>query len=189
MADFGKGAELLELETVQRAIEESAQWAAAEWHRRTIGFARYFISRTGSSVVESPIEAAFAAWFWAANSVDMNLSTLSLLPQQTVQLSSGKTCRFDFAVTFTGDVAIEAEKRGVAQPLIAIELDGHDFHERTKEQVAERNQRDRDAQADGWAILHFSGSELYRDPLACVRSVTALAESKYQDWFSKVYGA
>ena len=82
-----------------------------------------------------------------------------------------------------------AHERGRAkQPKVAIELDGHDFHERTKEQVALRNERDRSApQADGWTVLHFSGSELVRDPLKCVQSVLTLCHSKHDEWSQHVW--
>ena len=60
---------------------------------------------------------------------------------------------------------------GVPVAKIAVEVDGHDFHERTREQVVARNQRDRDLQADGWTVLHFSGSEIHRQPEECVRQV------------------
>jgi hypothetical protein len=59
----------------------------------------------------------------------------------------------------------------VGFPKIAIELDGHEFHEKTKEQVTARNARDRALLADGWTVLRFSGSEFYGNPLACIRQV------------------
>jgi hypothetical protein len=51
-----------------------------------------------------------------------------------------------------------------AEMKIAVELDGHDFHERTKEQVKLRDRRDRVLQRHGWIVLHISGSELVREP-------------------------
>ena len=54
---------------------------------------------------------------------------------------------------------------------LIVECDGHQFHERTKEQAERDRSRDREAQAEGYLILRFTGSELYRDPLKCVREV------------------
>lgn len=51
---------------------------------------------------------------------------------------------------------------------VIIECDGHAFHAATKEQAAKDRSRDRAAQAAGYTILRFTGSELYRDPLKCV---------------------
>lgn len=49
-----------------------------------------------------------------------------------------------------------------------IECDGHDFHERTKDQAAHDRKKDRAIQAAGIRILRFTGSEIYKDPCACV---------------------
>ena len=57
---------------------------------------------------------------------------------------------------------------------IAIECDGHDFHERTKEQAAHDKQRDRWLQSEGWIVLRFTGSEVYKDAHACVGEILGL---------------
>lgn len=46
---------------------------------------------------------------------------------------------------------------------IAAEVDGHEFHERTKAQATRDKQRDRDLTADGWVVVRFTGSEIYSD--------------------------
>lgn len=51
---------------------------------------------------------------------------------------------------------------------IVIECDGHDFHEKTKEQAAHDKARDRDLQSRGYRVFRFTGSEIHRDPVACV---------------------
>jgi Protein of unknown function (DUF559) len=50
---------------------------------------------------------------------------------------------------------------------IAIELDGHDFHERTKEQARRDRSRDRLFVGDGWKVLRFTGSEVFASPEQC----------------------
>jgi len=45
----------------------------------------------------------------------------------------------------------------------AVELDGHDFHEKTKAQAARDKRRDRELVANGWKILRYTGSEVYGD--------------------------
>jgi len=65
-----------------------------------------------------------------------------------------------------------------------IECDGHDFHERTKEQAARDRSRDRDAQEAGYMMLRYTGSEIYRDPLGCARAaLKAYAKSFEDEWF------
>lgn len=59
----------------------------------------------------------------------------------------------------------------LADRRIAIELDGQDFHERTKEQATRDKQRDRDLQAAGWRVLRFAGSEVYANAGACWAAV------------------
>jgi hypothetical protein len=51
---------------------------------------------------------------------------------------------------------------GHANPLF-IECDGHDFHERTKEQAEHDRSKDRAIQAAGIHILRFTGREIWRD--------------------------
>lgn len=44
-----------------------------------------------------------------------------------------------------------------------IECDGHDFHEKTKEQAKYDKQRERFLVQNGYKVLRFSGSEIYKD--------------------------
>lgn len=46
-----------------------------------------------------------------------------------------------------------------------IECDGHDYHERTKDQARHDKQRDRYFQSLGIIVLRYTGSEIYRDPM------------------------
>jgi very-short-patch-repair endonuclease len=48
---------------------------------------------------------------------------------------------------------------------VVVECDGHDFHERTKEQAARDRSRDRAMQRDGFIVMRFTGSELYKSPI------------------------
>lgn len=47
---------------------------------------------------------------------------------------------------------------------VAVELDGHDFHERTKEQASRDKKRDRSLLSKGWTTIRFTGSDVVRDP-------------------------
>jgi very-short-patch-repair endonuclease len=49
---------------------------------------------------------------------------------------------------------------------MVVECDGHDFHERTKEQARRDKQRDRYFQSIGYKVLRFTGSEIFADPEA-----------------------
>jgi len=54
---------------------------------------------------------------------------------------------------------------------VIVECDGHDFHERTKEQAARDRSRDRRASLSGATVLRFTGSEIWNDPLGCAEQV------------------
>lgn len=44
-----------------------------------------------------------------------------------------------------------------------IECDGHDFHEKTKEQAKHDKERDRYFTKNGFKVLHYTGSEIYNN--------------------------
>lgn len=54
---------------------------------------------------------------------------------------------------------------------IAVECDGHEYHERTREQAMHDRSRDRKCQLAGWKVLRFTGSEIHRDVRGCVKQV------------------
>lgn len=55
-----------------------------------------------------------------------------------------------------------------------VECDGHDWHERTKEQAARDKARDRYLASRGFAVLRFTGSEVFADPRSVVNEVFQL---------------
>lgn len=54
---------------------------------------------------------------------------------------------------------------------VFVECDGHNFHERTKEQAKRDRSRDRYIQSLGFPVLRFTGSEIYDDPIKCAEEV------------------
>jgi very-short-patch-repair endonuclease len=98
-------------------------------------------------LVESPIEQRLAVYL-AASGIEVEA-------QHELEIE-GRKCRIDFAIP-----SIK----------IAIEVDGHDFHERTKEQAQRDKARDRALQILGWKPLRFTGSEVFRDAATCAGEV------------------
>lgn len=82
-----------------------------------------------------------------------------VVPQAKVP---GLNYRLDFLVVMNGR-ALDTKD----EPMFAVECDGHEFHERTKEQAARDRKRDRDIQAAGIPILRFTGSEIFNNLDAC----------------------
>jgi very-short-patch-repair endonuclease len=70
---------------------------------------------------------------------------------------NGKKYRVDFAMFIT-DVNNHDNTF-----LFIIECDGHDFHEKTKEQAAHDKARDRDLSEIADLVLHYTGSEIYNE--------------------------
>jgi len=56
----------------------------------------------------------------------------------------------------------------------AIELDGHEFHERTKEQAQRDRERDRNLAAIGYQVLRYTGSEIYKDSYELIAKLDTL---------------
>ena len=61
---------------------------------------------------------------------------------------------------------------------VIVECDGHDFHEKTKEQAAKDRARDRALIAQGYTVLRFTGSEIWKSPIACARQVRNVVLNK-----------
>jgi very-short-patch-repair endonuclease len=62
---------------------------------------------------------------------------------------------------------------GVKPRTVVVECDGHDYHERTKEQAQRDRSRDRAMQRLGLQVLRFTGSEIHRDPMRCAHEAMA----------------
>lgn len=81
--------------------------------------------------------------------------------QWGIRAAAGAKYRVDFAVFGPGK----------DDPVLFVELDGHEFHEKTREQVERDKKRERVIVATGVPVLRFSGREVWRDPYSCVREV------------------
>jgi len=63
-------------------------------------------------------------------------------------------------------------------PGTIIECDGHDFHERTKEQAQHDKERDRNLQSLGYKVYRFTGSEIFKSRGRCVLVALGIEEAK-----------
>lgn len=59
---------------------------------------------------------------------------------------------------------------------VIVECDGHEFHEKTKEQAQSDKQRDRALQLLGFRVFRFTGSEIWRDALGCGKEVISAGQ-------------
>lgn len=54
---------------------------------------------------------------------------------------------------------------------VVLEFDGHDFHEKTKEQAQKDKSRDRWLTAAGYSVLRFTGAEIWARPEQCAEEI------------------
>jgi very-short-patch-repair endonuclease len=114
---------------------------------------------------ESPIERIFYTQFICVKSwLDLrSINTrIKIFPQKIIK-TSGNEYRVDFY--------IEKPKSDGETIKLIIECDGHEFHERTKEQAMRDKKRDRELIKCGYKVIHFTGSEIYKDAFYCVNEV------------------
>ena len=163
--------ELRAMETVNQAANDAADWVREQAFDEIGGQLRYL---AGAGRIESPLEAQFSVWWYAMRPMSQ-IPAMDLRPQHEVVVRDQRY-RLDFSIVPEYDRAAKIDAAGLHCPDIAVELDGHDFHERTREQVAWRNQRDRDLQSDGWIVLHYSGSEVYKNPTETVLDCACKAD-------------
>lgn len=132
---------------------------------------------------ESPIEELF----YIAFAIFRTSQTIfcDIDPQHEVECGE-KDYRADFCISFSECWGSQRFKP-INDIMLLIECDGHEFHEKTKEQVAHDNERDLALKTAGYDVLHFSGSQIYKDPMGCVekavnyyKKITIGVEKKYE---------
>ncbi len=81
---------------------------------------------------------------------------------------------------FLFKICLEGENR-----FLAVECDGHHWHDRTKEQARRDRSRDRNLLAGGIPVIRFTGSEIVRDPSACVEDLASVLCGLCDDLLAK----
>jgi very-short-patch-repair endonuclease len=61
-----------------------------------------------------------------------------------------------------------------------IEIDGHEWHEKTKEQVRADKEKDRAYLKNGFIPVRFTGSEVYHDAKKCVDEFFEIMITNYE---------
>ena len=112
---------------------------------------------------KSPIEVIFNFTYDLVKFANGYLD-FCLIPQYEVN-TENKKYYVDFAF-FAEDTEEIIEIKNPNYKLV-IECDGHEFHEKTKEQVAKDNEREYELKMLGFDVLRFSGSQIYNKPFRC----------------------
>lgn len=125
---------------------------------------------------ESPIETAFGvafmlrAWVGSRSAMEMpkdTKGTENIPYHPDVRYVIAPQVKIDpYRVDFLAWSPLNKAKTSVV-----VECDGHDFHERTKQQAERDRSRDRELQTRGYSVFRFTGAELYRDAHKCALEV------------------
>lgn len=120
--------------------------------------------KRAKSSTDSPIEAMFLAAMLTHGVLNSDPVTLI-----TDLKFFGTSARPGVAVfpqaqidNYRVDFLIRAVNYGCVEQVV-VECDGHDFHEKTKEQARKDKSRDRELQAIGYKVYRYTGSEIYAD--------------------------
>ena len=66
---------------------------------------------------------------------------------------------------------------------LVIEVDGHEFHEKTKQQAYSDKKRDRRMLFEGYQVLRFTGSDVFNNPYECVEEIGSHLNNVAQEVF------
>lgn len=148
------------------------------------GMSRYYLMGL-DRVCESPIEAALGATILMKDKIDTFAKGFQILLCNNNDIESYRDTVWLLVPQYEWngyriDFALRAP--WFRFKWIFIECDGHNFHERTKEQAARDRAKDRDIQSAGIPILRFTGSEIHRDLSGCGEQVFSFLEDRQADW-------
>lgn len=116
---------------------------------------------------DSPIEKDYLInllYVGELSNLDLNVTN-----QHEINVDN-KKYKTDFHVTAVQQYTLENDEGTFVQSRsvsLCIECDGHEFHEKTKEQVKRDKQRERNMVKKGYKFIRFTGSEIYQDAKKC----------------------
>lgn len=170
---------------VQRHIAMAAEMVGRNSGRRFTEVTLGCLQHVRSLTFDSPLEALFWIW-WEALALDyLWLRDEIVLERQTAVTIDGQTFLLDFVVTVGSTFTDYVKLAHLTWPNIAVEVDGHAFHERTPDQVALRDRRDRLLQQAHWKVFHFSWTEFTDAPETCVDEVWGYVSTIYHDFYKQ----
>lgn len=144
---------------------ESTASLVGQWH------ASRFQQKLTAEVIEgpygSPLEDLLVCAFHALAESQYVMANPG--PDSPEELLPGLYVTPQFVIkSYRVDFLVECIKPGgdMATQGVIVELDGHAFHDKDKKQRAYEKARDRDIVRAGFKLLHYTGSEVVKDPFA-----------------------
>lgn len=170
-------------EQVLRATEAEMRYFVAtvdKWHSCESEIERLFLASL-KFCTDYKVHPAFT-WLCVLNDEKQEATALSsglaietdILPDgDLLETHRGGSTLYIRPQAVIGDVRVDFLLHSLFNDhrRLIVECDGHDFHERTKEQAARDRARDRTLVLDGYQVFRFTGSELWRDPMRCASQV------------------
>lgn len=165
----------VDMDIVQQHINAASDYLAKTWAEKYSRACNGLLRHYASLRFDSPLEVLFWTWWEAVCAADDSLNDIVQLQPQAEVTVGQKLFRVDFVVqAIQPEIALAPEWVS-----IAVEVDGHGFHERTREQVMYRDQRDRALQSAGWRVFHFSFGEFTARPVDSVTEVMLFARKQW----------
>lgn len=180
------------VENVEEFLHKKANLIAQEFVGYVADDLRQF--ELNGNPILSPVEQMFYIEWYARHYVSLYRDNLKFyLEPQFKDKSTGKYT-IDFRVDLLGylmntDCGLrfsDEAKFTIDQPRLGIEVDGHIWHEKTKEQVQNDKERERFLISNEWKLLRFTGSEVFRDPTKCLEEVDSIAVDLACDWYKEL---
>jgi len=165
LAIYYKGEVVME-DKVEKLLIKRSKDVGEEWK----DFTKWKLEKC-----ESPIEKLFLIeWIYRIEHESHNpegLSQYYIYPQFNIN----NKYRIDFLVAFITENENLSDYRNnfinVKHKTLIIELDSYLWHGSKPEQFTKEKERERYLIKDGWNIMRFSGSEIYRNVEKCVAEI------------------
>lgn len=174
-----------ERDTSDRATVDQQQ-VACHIFANAVAARASFVLENGMGLFESPIERLFCmAFLIHVLNIGDDVAMQAGDSYTPIRFGSGEIVTIypqasigDYRVDFLIDRVDELPEPVEGKPAkewpvkrytsqLIVECDGHDFHEKTKEQAKRDKKRDRELQKCGYAVFHFTGSEIWNDAFKC----------------------
>ncbi len=171
---WGWGEELSDENDKLQAIEDAFIELKRESFRDSL--------RVLSERCESPIETILlSAFLFVFDDSELTITPLRSNQRIADPFGDGQLyCQFvvgEYRADFFVEMIDRRDQTTWLQ--LAIECDGHEFHERTKAQARRDRARDRWMQINKIMVLRFTGQEIWEDPIACASQVFMVIWQEY----------
>lgn len=148
------------------------------------------------SPCESPIERLMRAAFYAKQIEESHWITTKFMDSGSIDfdfLENMRKCDFkpwevlvwpqvkigQYRVDFVAQTCVSYGNISPKLEYLAVECDGHEFHEKTKLQATRDKARDRYLVGKQIPVMRFTGSEIWEDPMECAGQIVAYFEEKH----------